>query len=419
MRIKYLPTVSANRFLALLAISVILASGAWAQTQQVLYSLGVVVDDGAGPAGGLVLDKSGNLYGTTALGRGHGLDPNGSGTVFKLTRKTGGGWAETVLHTFSGKDGAVPTATLMLDSAGNLYGTTNQGGASNAGVVFKLTRGQGGKWAEKVLYSFTGLNDGGFPVAGVISDAAGNLYGTTQLGGVFGKGTVFELTHATSGWAEKVLYSLGQAGKFPLGGLVFDEAGVLYGTAKNGGKTNSGLVFKLVPEQDGTWKEVVLYNFLGSAINNTDGRFPRCTLVFDNRGNLYGTTRGGGLFSGGIVFELTPPAAKRGAWSERVLHYGGDTHGSGHKFLSGVVFDSSGRLYTTSETGGTFNAGVVFRLTPTANGLWKDKPLYTFTGAIDGGSPMAGVVLDKRGNAYGTTYTGGDAGNGTVFEIKP
>jgi uncharacterized repeat protein (TIGR03803 family) len=404
------------RVLAALVLSLILASGALAQSQQVLYSLGAVPGDGAGPMAGLVMDPGGNLYGTTALGLGHGLDRFASGSVFKLVRKPGGGWTENVLHTFSGKDGAVPTGTLLLAEPGTLYGTTTQGGAHNAGVVFKLVRSASG-WKEQVLYNFTGLSDGCFPYAGVISDAAGNLYGTTELGGLNRGGTAFELTHGPTGWTEKVLHNFGFTGKTPFGGLIFDAAGNLYGTTKFGGTADNGVVYKLTPGSNGSWTATVLYSFLGVAENGTDGKSPYGSLVFDSQGRLYGTTKIGGLFNGGIIFQLTP---SRGAgWTERVLHYGNDRQGGGYKFLGSLVFDTAGRLYGTAAAGGTFNWGVVFRLTPTPNSLWKDAVLYVFSGGNDGGSPMAGVALDAHGNIFGTTYTGGNAGNGTAFEITP
>jgi uncharacterized repeat protein (TIGR03803 family) len=418
MRAKQLfmrtPAITA-RALTVLAVGLILVVSASAQSQKVIYSLGIAPADGAGPMAGLVFDKAGNLYGTTALGHGHGLDPHGSGTVFKLKR-SGGAWTETVLHTFSGADGAVPTASVVLDEQGNLYGTTTQGGAHNAGVVFKLSHSASG-WKEQVLYNFTGLNDGSFPYAGVIRDAAGNLYGTTKLGGVHGKGTVFELTHGSSGWTEKVLHSFGFKGKFPYGGLIFDTAGNLYGTTKAGGSANLGVVFKLVRSKNGTWNTNVLYSFLGATTSNMDGKSPCGSLVFDGQGNLYGTTIAGGLFNDGIIFQLTP--SSDGSWVERVLHHGGDGFGAGRNFLGSLVIDASGRLYGTSLRGGTYDNGVVFRLTPTATGLWKDRALHAFTGVNDGGTPLAGVVLDAHGNIYGTTYTGGEAGNGTVFEITP
>ncbi len=404
-----------TRVLAVLVLSLALCGSAMAQGEQVVYSLGIAPGDGACPMAGLVLDQKGNLYGTTALGQGHGLFRYGSGTVFKLTH-TGRGWKETVLHTFTGKDGAVPAANLVLDQKGNLYGTTSRGGTNDAGVVFRIFHNATG-WHEQVLYSFTGLTDGGSPFAGVIRDAAGNLYGTTELGGGNGQGTVFQLTHAPTGWTEKVLHSFGPFAKFPFGGLVFDAAGNLYGTTRSGGTALSGTVFRLTPGNRGNWKSTILYSFLGSTNGNADGRFPYGALVFDGEGNLYGTTKGGGTFGGGILFQLKP--SLDGTWTERVLQYGAAGNGGGKQFMSDLVFDAAGRLYGTAALGGKFGWGVVYRLTPTATGLWKEHVLHPFTGLNDGGTPLAGVVLDAQGNVFGTTFTGGEAGNGTVFEIIP
>jgi uncharacterized repeat protein (TIGR03803 family) len=398
-----------------LAMSLIVGNSALAQTERVIYSLGVAQGDGAAPLAGLVFDQKGDLYGTTALGHGHGLNPYGSGTVFKLVH-TGSGWKETVLHTFVGSDGAVPAANLILDQQGSLYGTTSMGGASNAGVVFKIFRNSSG-WHNQVLYSFTGLNEGGSPCAGVIRDAAGNLYGTTELGGTHAKGTVFELSHGTNGWTEKVLYNFGPTGKFPFGGLIFDAAGSLYGTTKSGGTAGLGSVYRLSLGKNGTWKATALYSFLGNADGKTDGKAPYGAVVFDGQGNLYGTTKAGGRFNGGIVFQLQP--SLKTTWTERVLTNGGAGHGGGKQFLSDVVFDASGRLYGTGAGGGAFTSGVVYRLTPRATGTWTNEVLYAFTGLNDGGTPMGGVVLDAKGNIFGTTYTGGEAGNGAVFEITP
>lgn len=404
-----------TRVLAVLALSLVLSGSAMAQGEQVVYSLGVAPADGACPMAGLVLDQKGNLYGTTALGQGHGLFRYGSGTVFKLTR-TGRGWKGTVLYTFTGKDGAVPAAGLVLDQKGNLYGTASRGGTNDAGVVFRIFHNATG-WHEQVLYSFTGLADGGSPFAGVIRDAAGNLYGTTKLGGDTNRGTVFELTHGPTGWTEKVLHSFGRAAGFPLGKLVFDTAGNLYGTTRSGGTARSGTVFRLTHGTRGDWKVTILYSFLGNSNGNADGRSPYGGLVFDGQGNLYGTTKRGGPFDGGIIFQLKP--SLNGAWTERVLQYGGAGHGGGKRFMTDPVFDTAGRLYGTAAGGGKFGWGVAYRLTPTGAGLWKEHVLHAFTGLSDGGTPMAGVVLDVQGNVFGTTFTGGEAGNGTVFEITP
>ena len=254
--------------------------------------------DGSEPFAGLIADSSGNLYGTTQSGGASG----GHGVVFKLSPSG----TETVLHTFTGgSDGGIPRAGLIADTGGNLYGTTAGGGASNAGTVFKLSP----SGTETVLYSFTG-SDGSGPFAGLIADSSGNLYGTTQSGGASGgHGVVFKLS---PGGTETVLYSFtgGSDGGTPRAGLIADSSGNLYGTTQFGGPgcggVGCGVVFKLSPS--GT--ETVLYSFTGS-----DGSGPFPGLIADSSGNLYGTTLSGGASGGhGVVFKLTgagfaPPPA--------------------------------------------------------------------------------------------------------------
>jgi hypothetical protein len=242
---------------------------------------------GGSPSGKLIFDTAGNLYGATSAGGGSNSNcPNRwCGAVFELKRTPGGQWKEIVLYDFRlGKNGSVPYAGLIFDSAGNLYGTTLEGGRGHCsfttcGVVFELTPTTAGKWKETVLYAFRGGDDGGSPYAGLILDAAGNLYGTTILGGNRGFGVVFELVPTSSGtWKEKVVHAFtgGKDGGSPTGGLIFDEAGNLYGDTINGGDLAAcggygcGVVFKLTPTSHGKWKESVLYSFKGAQ----DGAMP-------------------------------------------------------------------------------------------------------------------------------------------------
>jgi uncharacterized repeat protein (TIGR03803 family) len=257
-------------------------------TETVLYNFTGKLD-GANPYASLIRDSAGNLYGTTFGGGGWG-----AGVVFKLDT-TG---TERVLHHFTGgADGDEPSAPLIQDSAGNLYGTTAGGGASNWGVVFKLDR----TGNETVLHSFSGGTDGGYPIAGLIRDSAGNLYGTTQSAGISAAGVVFKLD--TTG-TETVLYSFtgGTDGAYPVAGLIRDSAGNLYGTASDGGASRQGVVFKV----DTTGTETVLYNFTGGE----DGGLSEAGLIQDSAGNLYGTTYYGGsgrvTFGNGVVFMLKP-----------------------------------------------------------------------------------------------------------------
>ena len=265
--------------------------------------------DGVAPFAVLTVDSAGNLYGTTIAG---GSD--GYGTVFQLTPGAGGKWTEKALHSFRGTDGRGPFGGLIFDASGNLYGTTSSGGANpgclkynaSCGTVFQLTPGKDGKWTEKVLHTFGKGNDGATPDGSLILDAAGNLFGTTYYGGN-GNGTVFQLAAANGKWTEKVLYSFCSVsgctdGVNPYSGLVFDSARNLYGTTVVGGAAGDGVVFKLTAAAGGKWSEKVLHSFRGGE----DGAYPVGGLTFDATGHLYGTTEGGGMTGNGTVFEITP-----------------------------------------------------------------------------------------------------------------
>jgi uncharacterized repeat protein (TIGR03803 family) len=307
-----------------------------------------------------------------------------------------------VVHTFTaGADGALPSAGLIRDLEGNLYGTTAYGGKWGWGVVFKVdTAG-----TETVLYSFTGAADGGRPLAGLIADSVGHLYGTTANGGSQQHGAVFKLDKT----GETVLYSFTGAadGIRPYAGLIRDSAGNLYGTTMwggPGGPSGSGIVFKL----DTVGTETVLYRFTDGA----DGARPQAGLIRDAAGNLYGTTFHGGVKTGicassggcGVVFKLDTAGA------ETVLHSfkGGD----GANPIAGLIGDLAGNLYGTTSSGGKSNRGVVFRLNKTG-----ETVLYSFTGGADGARPYAGLIRDSAGNLYGTTVAGGGANYGAVFKL--
>jgi uncharacterized repeat protein (TIGR03803 family) len=380
--------------------------------------------DGASPYGGLISDAKGNLYGT-ALGGSSGL-----GVVFELSPGTGG-WTETVLYNFGSVsgDGAYPLATLVFDAKRNLYGTTKSGGSHNDGTVFELTPKSGGGWTEKILYSFgataaDGTNPGSCTL---IFDGKGNLYGTTNTGGTNGgspgDGTVFELIlQAGGGFSEKVLYNFGASdvdGKNPAAGLTFDAFGNLYGTTFAGGAKGYGTVFELSPKSGGGWKEKVLHSF---DVNHTDGANPAAGVVFDTQGNLYGTTEIGGSFGDqnglGAVYELSPSA--EGIWIEQVLHSftGGLTNGDGDYPTGGLILDTAGNLYGTTSAGGVPNYGIVFELTR-AGGSWAELIVHTFGAPpSDGGDPMGSVFFDASGNLYGTTSYGGTSFlYGAIFQI--
>lgn len=395
------------------------SGGGWMES--ILYSL-QGGNDGQEPLAGLIFDSAGNLYGTTLWG-GSGT----YGTVFQLKPASGVGWTESVLYGFmEGSDGENPSASLVLDAAGHLYGTTSYGGSSGYGVVFELTSNSQGIWTEAVLHSFAGGTDGATPEAPLIFDSAGNLFGTTTRGGGFfgGAGTVFELKpNGNGGWTESVLYSFGRdtgKGLYPLG-LISDNAGNLYGTTTGGGTTGCyssqgcGVVFQIVPGSGGQWTERVLHTFTGAG----DGGVPYAGLIFDQGGDLYGTTGYGGLANLGAVFKLSLSGS--GDWKQQTIYWFPGSDGTLPS--ASLVSDNSGNFYGTTQTGGLYQNGSVFRLTRSAHGGWTSTLLYSFKGGADGASPFGPLIFDSSGNLYGTTAWGGTgmcaplAGCGTVFEL--
>jgi uncharacterized repeat protein (TIGR03803 family) len=370
------------------------------------------------PLGGLIFDNAGNLYGTTQGGGTY----NG-GTVYEFTPNGSGGGTEKVLYNFNinAKDGYGPEAGLVFDGAGNLYGTTNVGGTHGVGTVYELSPNSDGSWTEEILHNFSGA-DGGYPTACVILDAAGNLYGTASQGGGYNAGVVFELKHGAGGvWGYKVLYNFsgtqGTDGAYPIGGLIWDAAGNLYGTTQDGGTYNGGrgTVFELHPRGGGSWGESIQHNFG----NGQDGEYPQTSLMFDSAGNLYGTTYEGGARLNGTVFKMTPTGG--GSWSETVLYNFNDSSLDEGVFVSsGVMMDSAGNLYgETAQGSGSTYYGSVFELTPGAGGAWTETQLGTFFKQTLGNGPQGGLVFDSAGNLYGTTQFGGPGGGGTLFEVTP
>jgi uncharacterized repeat protein (TIGR03803 family) len=402
---------------AIAALVLLTATSAWSAGYKVLYNFGTPSNT---PSSGLVTDAAGNAYGVTSAG---GL--SGVGTVYELSLKTG----YHLLYSFHKNSGGfAPQGNLVFDSAGNLYGTTTRGGIENAvctigcGVVFELSPPlNGGSWTETVLYAFcsqVNCADGAYPQAGVIFDSTGNLFGTTENGGgpdcPSGCGTVFELQPSQSGWTESVLYAFvgaGVDGANPLGSLVFDGSGSVYGTTSTEGP-GAGSAFRLSPSGGG-WIFSLIYAFEESS--NQDGNNPYAGMIFDPAGNLYGTTSGGGQFGFGTVFELSPGLD---SWTETILYsFAGGTDGA--KPEASVALDGSGKLYGTTFAGGCTKArcGTVFRLTPSQGGQWTES-LFRFPlpGTL-GLEPTAPVILDAAGRVYGTTTTGGQANRGVAFKI--
>jgi len=381
-----------NAMLAFLAFNLLLGT-AFTQTESVLHNFVANGTDGYAPHEGLAVDKKGNFYGTTYEG-----GASNYGTVFKVTPKG----AETVLYSFAGgPDGAYPyfSGALVLDTAGNLYGTTWAGGANGYGTVFKLTPAG----VETVLHSFAyDGTDGDYPHAGLVLDKTGNLYGSTYYGGANGFGTVFKVTPAGT---ETVLYSFkgGTDGCYPYNaGLVIGKKAALYGTTSGCGASGAGTVFKVTP----TGTETVLHSF---ANNGTDGVHPYAGLVLEKTtGNFYGTTHDGGASNNGTVFMVTPTG------TETVLHSFVNDGADGLNPYAGLILDKTGNLYGTTYSGGASNNGTVFELTPSGTEI----VLHSFGVDPDGALPTASLVLGKKGILYGTTTAGG-TNYGTVFKVVP
>jgi uncharacterized repeat protein (TIGR03803 family) len=373
--------------------------------------------DGSGPSPNLLADSAGNLYGTTAEG-----GDQQAGTVFELSPRASGGWTEHILYSFQGgTDGSTPSSGLIADSAGNLYGETSQGGSQSLGTVYELSPSNSG-WTETVLYSFVDASTGVSPAGGLAFDSKGNLYGTTSQGGVpLGLGTVFQLTLNQNGnWTERVILGFGRDrdGGLPFAGLVLDAQGNMFGTTLAG--YGAGTVYELTPQQNGKWKTTVLHRFTGGK----DGANPSGNLILDAAGDFYGTAQSGGAgcdFGCGTVFKLTRGAT---GWKFSVLYRftGGQ---DGQQPDGTLAFDLSGNLYgTTAEGGGTgcsfgFGCGTAFELSPTAKGPWTETVLHRFQKPPDGLTPMGGLLADTQGNWYGTTISGGANSDGTVFELTP
>lgn len=391
-----------------LAALLIAAQPASGKSETVLYNFGSQPGDGTDPSASLLLDSKGNFYGTTVGGgTGGGM---GYGTVFKITPAG----VETVLSSFGSKsgDGINPTSGLVKGKKGILYGTTLSGGGSGCegfgcGTVFMVTpRGK-----ETVLYSFGSQSgDGVNPQAGLVMDKEGNLYGTTYYGGAYGHdggngfGTVFKVTPAG---VESVLYNFGSQsgdGTRPYAGLVMDKKGNLYGTTTSGGATNNGTVFEIST----TGTETVLYSF-SPQYGDGDGWFPYGGLIMDAKGNLYGTTIGG-VRHGGTVFKLTRDG------KETVLYNFGSQSGDGLFPYDGLVMDRAGNLYGTDYEGGANGVGTVFRISPSG----RETVLHSFGSQPGDGAFLYGaLVMDKNGSLYGTTYQGGANGHGTLFKVTP
>lgn len=378
--------------------------------------------DGAQPSGEMISDDKGRLYGVTLLGANNACYL-GCGTVFRLM-PSASGYTETILYRFNGgTDGMNPSGGLVRDATGALYGVTQGGGngtcnSEPCGVVFKLTPSESG-YTESVLYRFTGYpNDGSTPYGRLIADSSGTLYGTTAFGGSAGQGTVFKLTPNASGYTENVLYNFqgGQDGGTPIAGLMIDHSGVLYGTTQ--GDFAIGTAFSLTPSGS-VYAENVLHRFNGGL----DGKHPTGSVLEGANGKLYGTTLGGGDRRRGTAFELVPSGSN---YTETVLHRFGYNPQHKGAFATGpLLAGSGGVLFGTTTGGGTgscaLGCGVVYELRPSRGG-YEERVLHYFAGGADGGSPSGGVLMSGTDRTlFGLTTYGGQSscyrGCGTAFAI--
>ncbi len=398
---------------------------AQAQTFKVIHTF-TGGGDGANPVAGLTI-KGSAIYGTAYFG-GHDQGAcavSGCGTVYKIA-PSGTDWLFTRLYPFTNtSDGAGPNSRVTFGPDGTLYGTTYTGNN-----VFNLKPPPNApvstfqSWTENDIHQFGSLGDGSIPAGDLAFDQAGNLYGTTYAGGIrnlcsVGCGTVYQLAPSNGSWTETLVYQFtGQAdGYYPLSGVILDQAGNLYGTAQASFYLGGwGSVFQLTPSGSG-WTENTLYDFQGG----TDGKNIAAGLIFDAAGDLYGAAASGGAGGGGTIYELSPLS---GSWNFNLLY----SLSGGKGPVASLIMDASGNLYGTNYSDGAYGYGSVFELTPSGGG-WTYASLYDFTGGSDGANPAGTLVMDASGNLFGTTYAGGNTGShcdpqfgsqcGVVFEIMP
>ncbi len=377
--------------------------------ETILYSFSG--QDGASPASGLIADSAGALYGTTSGGGGPEV-----GIVFRLAPAGDGSYTESVLYAFhAGLDGANPAASLIMDSTGNLFGTTEHGGSPSSegcGTIFELTPTASG-YAERIVHTFHGQPDGCVPDSSLTAGDDGVLYGTTSGGGRFGRGSVFALTPSGSGFIESVVVSLGThaGGSAPVGGVIRDGAGDLFGVAGSGGANSQyGTAFEL-QHTGKQYRQVTLVRFHS---RDSGAIFPKAGLVGGANGALFGTTYVGGGYGVGVVYELQPSGS---GYQETTLYTFGQGGDGSACPLGNLIIDASGALFGSTNYGGPQGGGTVFELSPKGQG-YVQTVLHTFGAAGDGAHPVSELLAGKDGALYGTTYAGGASGLGTVFELS-
>ncbi|MBA3915941.1 MAG: hypothetical protein H0X25_19235 [Acidobacteriales bacterium] len=394
-------------------LTLVLGNTCLAQTRQILHAF--YSTDGNDLQSQLVMDPAGNLYGTAPDGGAYGY-----GTVFMLSPSAGGTYKLTLLHSFGAfeNDGQNPYGGLAFDSAGNLYGTTYLGGypygGYRLGTVYQLLP-SGGKWIYKLLWSFNitshdGLESKGTPIV----DAAGNIYGRTLLGGTTNDGAIFELSPQANGsWQENRLFNFENTWDKYAYDLALAADGTFYGTT--GSVNGTGSIFHLAPSGEGGWTETILAEF--GPVGSFDPACP-CGTTLDAAGNLFGTSQGGGTAGAGTLYEL--PHSGDGSWGPLVVIHSFGGPFDGQYPLGRPVFDASGNIYGTTVYGSRpSGGGILYRFSPTSEGGWMGSILHDFGGGNDGKSPEASPTVDSAGNIYGTTSLGGIYNGGTVWRITP
>ena len=402
-----------KRFVGIFAVVFALASAGWASSEKVLWNFTGTNGDGSGPwSNYFISDAKGNLYAATAAGGTYS-----AGVVFMLSPAG----KETVLYEFKGQangDGSGPAGRLAFDPKGNIYGTTQGGGTNGTGTVYKLSPKRGGGWTEKVIYTFSATGaDGISPSAGMTIAPNGTMYSTTPDGGAYGAGTVFSLKKTSKGWKQTVIQSLNGSsnGGYPYEGLMMDTAGNLYGAAPTGGADGQGLIYRLRHTKQG-WVDTVLYSFTNQ---NGDGSgLYWIDLISDKSGNIYGATSFGGTNGTGTVWELVYSKTKK-SYSEKILYeFGTSGSGDGNNPYGGLAMDSKGHLYGTALRGGSSGLGAFYKLTKEGK-TWKETVLHSFVGGNDGNSPTGNPYIDAKGRLYGMTQLGGTSSLGVVYRITP
>lgn len=399
--------------IATLGILIMLQATASASTERALWSFGGT-GDGRGPTGNLIMDAAGNFYGVTILGGAYNM-----GTVFELSPNGNGGWTETVLYSFGSQngDGLQPTSGLVMDGNGNLYGTTEFGGANQTGTVFELSPASGSGWSETVIYTFGphGKGDGYYPASDLALDAQGNLFGTTFGGGAIGEGAVYELSASSARWTETLLHSFPSSAKDgfnPETGILLGEIQThLYGSTSTG--VEDGTMYRLWFIND-DWVEKTIHDF---DFSDGGGSQTGGDLVMDGSLNIYGASNNAGANGTGSVWEMAYHPTRMRSFS-LLYSFGVDGSGDGTHPQSGVIVGTNGTVYGTTGFGGTNNDGIVFALTKSQN-TWQETILYSFTGGSDGSAPVGQLIQDKQGNLYGVGLEGGTHGGGVVFEVSP